>query len=61
MLLSAMRQRQTCIDTKSSQQDPGRRLAAWYVSFYRHIGRLNGLTDVGHRTGRLGSGGVNEG
>ena len=46
MLVSAMRQQRASMGAKSSQPFAG------VASFSRHIGRLNGQTEVGGRTGR---------
>src|SRR5581483_9508369 len=54
MQMSAIRQLYASIAAKSSQ------LFAGTASFSRHIGRLNGLIDVGHARADLGIGGVNE-
>lgn len=50
MLMSAMRQLHASTDAKSSQ------LFAGAASFSRHIRKLYGPSDVGHRTGRRESG-----
>jgi hypothetical protein len=61
MLLSAMRQHQTSIDTKSSQQFPEGELPLSHRVFFSPHRQSLRPVDVGHRTGRRELGGVNEG